>query len=93
MATRPGLEPGTPWSVIRDANQWASPPPRVGVKQLKMTVIQDSSAGLHLPDFISHIGQVFSEYLCVSVRGQCILPDLNIHISRMEQISSQMIFI
>ena len=26
MATRPGLEPGTPWSVVRDANQCASPP-------------------------------------------------------------------
>ena len=25
-ATRPGLEPVTPWSVVRDANQCASPP-------------------------------------------------------------------
>ena len=24
--TRPGLEPGTPWSVVRDANHCASPP-------------------------------------------------------------------
>ena len=26
-ATRPGLEPGTPWSVVRDANHCASQPP------------------------------------------------------------------
>ena len=26
-ATRPGLEPGTPWSVVRDADHCASPPP------------------------------------------------------------------
>ena len=25
-ATRPGFEPGTPWSVVRDANHCASPP-------------------------------------------------------------------
>ena len=24
---RPGLEPGTPWSVVRDAKHCASPPP------------------------------------------------------------------
>ena len=26
LATRPGLEPGTPWSVVRGANHCASPP-------------------------------------------------------------------
>ena len=26
-ATRPGREPGTPWSVVRDANHCVSPPP------------------------------------------------------------------
>ena len=26
-ATRPGLEPGTPWSIVRDTNHCASPPP------------------------------------------------------------------
>ena len=28
-ATRPDLEPGTPWSVVRDANHCASPPPSI----------------------------------------------------------------
>ena len=27
-ATRPGLEPGTPWSVVHDTNHCPSPPPR-----------------------------------------------------------------
>ena len=30
-ATQPGLEPGTPWSVVRNANHCASPPSPVPV--------------------------------------------------------------
>ena len=31
-ATRSGLEPGTPWSIVRDANHCASPPPEITMK-------------------------------------------------------------
>ena len=31
-ATRQGLEPGTPWSVVRGANHSASPPPEIIMK-------------------------------------------------------------